>query len=119
MIGKHFGRVVHVAGTLAANIGVVISMPVDARLSQVSAVASNASNATITVGVGTDADNILTAQDVGDSGTPAVFDVGDWASTNRNGVIKKGELLTVTVDYDGATGTAAQDLTVDLDFIEG
>ncbi len=119
MIGKHFGRTIHVPGTLAANIGVVINFPVDARLARVSAVASNDSAATMTIGVGTDGDNILASTTIGDSGTPAVFDASDWAATNPLGRIKKGELLTVTVDYDGAAGTAAQNLTVDLDFIEG
>ena len=119
MIGKHFGRVIHVAGTLAANIVATISVPVDCRLVRVSACASNDSDATLIIGESADTDSILASTTIGDSGTPEVFDVDDWASTNELGQLSQGDILVVTVDFDGSGGTAAADLTVDLDFIEG
>ncbi|MDX1664841.1 MAG: hypothetical protein R3272_13700 [Candidatus Promineifilaceae bacterium] len=119
MIGKHFGRTIHVPGALTANLDIRISVPVDCRLHRVSAVASNASSATVDVGLSDDTDEILAARDAGDSGTPAVYGLADFASTNPTGRLLQGEILVVTVDFDGAAGTAAQNLTVDLDFIAG
>ena len=119
MIGKHFGRVIHVPGAAAANLDIVISVPVDCRLVRVSAVGSNANDATLSIGVDGDADNIMAAAAIGDSGTPVIFDTDDWASTNETGNLDQGELLELAVDFDGAGGTAVSDLTIDLDFIEG
>lgn len=119
MIGKHFGRTIHVPGTLAANLAITISIPVDCRLRRVSAVGSNANDATLGIGVGDDADNIMAATAVGDSHVPVVFDTDDWLSTNPTGSLKQGDLLKLVVDYDGDDGNAAADLTLDLDFIEG
>ena len=119
MLGKHFGRLIHIPGALSANLAITINMPVDCRLRRVSAVAGNDSDATLQIGVDADADNIMDATAIGDSGTPTVFDVDDWESTNVTGRLYQGELLQLVVDYDGAGGTAAQDLTIDLDFIEG
>lgn len=119
MIGRHFGRTIHVAGTLSADLDIRLSVPVDCRVHRVSVVASNASDATIDVGTSDDDDEILSAQDAGDSGTPAVYDADDFATANDTGELKQGDVLVITVDHDGAAGTAAQDLTIDIDFLEG
>jgi hypothetical protein len=119
MIGKHFGRTIHVPGTLSANLAITISVPVDCRLKRVSAVGSNANDATLEIGVGSDADNIMAAAAIGDSHVPVVFDTDDWAATNASGRLNQGDLLKLVVDFDGSAGTAAQNLTLDLDFIEG
>lgn len=119
MIGKHFGRTIHVPGTLAADVAVTISMPVDCRLRRVSAVGSNANDAELQIGVGDDADNIMAAAAIGDSHVPVIFDTGDWASTNATGRLAQGDLLKLALDFDGDGGTAAQDVTIDLDFVEG
>lgn len=117
MIGKHFGRTIHVPGALSANLAITIAVPVDCRLRRVSAVGSNANDATLQIGVGDDADNILAAAAIGDSHAPVVFD--SWAASNETGRLLQGEALKLVVDFDGAAGTAAADLTLDLDFIEG
>lgn len=119
MIGHHFGRTIHVPGSLAADLEITINVPVDCRLVRVSAVASNDSDATLAIGVDGDADDIMAATAIGDSGTPVVFDTDDWESTTPLGRLLQGELLQLAVDFDGAAGTAADDLTIDLDFIEG
>jgi hypothetical protein len=119
MLGKHFGRTIHVPGALTADLDIRLSVPVDCRLKRVSAVASNDSDATLAIGISTDTDSILTAATIGDSQTPVTKDVSDWATTNPTGDLDQGDILVLTVDYDGASGTAAQDLTIDLDFIEG
>lgn len=119
MIGRHFGRTIHVPGALTADLAITISVPVDCRLNRVSAVASNDSDATLEIGVDADADEIMAAATIGDSGTPVVFDKDNWASTNETGRLEQGDLLQLAVDFDGSAGTAAQDLTIDLDFLEG
>ena len=119
MLGMHFGRCIHVPGALIAGVGVVISVPVDCRLVRVSAVGSNANDATLKIGVGDDDDSILQAAEIGDSGAPVVFDESNWASTNPTGRLRQGDVLRVTLDHDGDGGDAAQDVTIDLDFVEG
>ena len=119
MIGKQFGRTIHVPGSLAADLEITIGVPVDCRLARVSAVASNNSDAELAIGVGNDADNIMASATIGDSGTPVVFDPDDWASTNPLGRLEQGDLLKLVVDYDGDGGTAADDLTLDLHFLDG
>lgn len=119
MIGRHFGRTIHVPGALSADLAITINVPVDCRLNRVSAVGSNSHDATLEIGVDDDADNIMAADDIGDSDTPATFDRDDWASANETGRLEKGDLLKLVVDYDGSSGTAIQDLTIDLDFLEG
>jgi hypothetical protein len=119
MIGHHLARLIHVPGTLAANVTVTLSMPQDCRLVRVSAVASNNSDATLMIGVSADTDSIMAATAIGDSGVPAVFDPDDWAATNPTGRLYEADILVLTLDFDGAAGTAAQNVTIDLDFLEG
>ena len=54
---------------------------------------------------------------IGDSGTPSEFDWGDFIDQHPR--IEDGDVVIITVDYDGATGTAAADLTLVLTFTEG
>lgn len=119
MIGRHFGRTIHVPGAMSANLDIRINMPVDCRLARVSAVTSNDSDATLTIGDSDDDDAILDTTTIGDSQTPQVFDVDNWNTPNPTGELSKGDVLVITVDYDGSAGTAGEDLTLDLDFLEG
>ncbi len=41
MIGRHFGRIVHVPGALSADLEISFSVPVDCRINRISAVTSN------------------------------------------------------------------------------
>lgn len=115
----------HVPGTLAANVSIKFTAPSDCSLVHVSAVASNASSATIIVGDSSDDNEYLTSQNVGDSGTPAEFDGDDFVDTAGATHTKyyprivDGTIVVVTVDFDGDSGTAAADLTVVLTFTEG
>jgi hypothetical protein len=119
MLGNHISWSFHVPGTLAANVGVRFAVPVDCRVVHISAVASNDSDATMMVGVSADTDSILAATAIGDSGVPAVFERGDWASANETAELAKGDIAVLSVDYDGSSGTAAADLTVVLTALEG
>lgn len=120
-----FQQSYHVPGTLSANITITFTAPFGMSLIHVSACASNDSDATITVGDSSDPDEYLTASVVGDSGTPAEYDHDDFVDTSGNThsryfpVINDGTVVVTTIDYDGASGTAAQNLTVVLTFVEG
>ncbi len=116
---------IHVTGTLAANVAFRWTAPFDCTLLHVSAVASNASDATIIVGESDDTNEYLTSQDVGDSGVPNEFDGADFVDTDGNTHtryyprVHDGDIVVVTVDYDGSSGTAAQNLSVVLTFAKG
>lgn len=118
MQGNHFSHSVHITGTLAANVVPVFTVPADCVLEHVSAVASNPSNATITIGTTGSAAAYLAANDVGDSNVPAEFGRSNFVGGEYPHILK-GVVMLVTVDFDGAAGTAAQNLTVVLTFSEG
>lgn len=118
MQGDHFTVPFHVPGTLAANITFIFSLPFDCTLEHISTVATNASSATIILGTTADTDAYLTTQNVGDSSVPSEFARADFVD-GENPHILDGTIVAVTVDYDGAAGTAAQNLTVVLTFSEG
>ena len=109
----------HVPGTLTANLDIRWKAARDGRVKHVSAVTSNDSDATITLGVSTDTDEILASTTIGDSQVPVEKTQSDFASTNETGAYSKGETLVLTVDYDGSSGTAGQNLTVVITTLEG
>jgi hypothetical protein len=119
MLGQHITRTIHVPGLLGANLDIRVRVARGCRLAAASAVASNDSAATLAIGVAADTDAILAPAAIGDSGAPALFGPAHWAATNPSGRLQAGDVLWVTLDYDGAGGTAAQDVTVDLAFLEG
>ena len=79
MQGEHvvFGPV-HLHGTLAADAVGTFAMSFDATLEQISAVGSNASNATLKLRTATDDDGYVTAFAVGQNGVPVVRQRGDF-----------------------------------------
>jgi hypothetical protein len=123
--GQRFTIAFHVPGTLTANLNIRWTAPHDCTLLHISAVASNASSATFIVGDSADDDEYLTASDVGDSNVPAEYDYDDFVDTDGNTHaryyprIVDGTVVVITVDYDGASGTAAQNLTLVLTLAEG
>ena len=122
---RKFQHGFHITGALTDNAVITWTAPCDCQLVHVSACASNDSDATLTVGDSADPDEYLTSSVVGDSGTPAEYDGDDFVDTvgDTHGKywprISDGTVVIVTVDYDGAEGTAAEDLTVVLTFVEG
>ena len=101
----------HVPGTLSANIVAYITADRNWKITHVSAVASNDSDATLIIGNDGDTDAYLESTTIGDSGTPDEFDRDDFVD-DQFPTHDKGDVLVVTVDYDGAGGTAANDLTI-------
>jgi hypothetical protein len=124
MLNK-FQNSFHIPGTLAANLTITLTVPSDCSLVHVSAVASNNSDATLKIGTSADDDGYLTATAIGDSGTPAEFDLDDFdgALLSNPGMeyphLLDGTVLVLTLDYDGAAGTAAQNVTLVATFCEG
>jgi hypothetical protein len=118
MQGTMFTVSHHTPGTLAANQNMRFQFPFDCQLVSVSAVGSNANNGIIDVGPSSDTDGYLDAKDIGDSNTPAVFGKADFVGTEFPHIVAN-TIICVTLDYDGAGGTAAQDFTVVLTFTEG
>lgn len=121
MLGNHFVVSVVYDGTLAANKSFYWTVPVRCSLVGVSAVASNDSDATLKVGTTADDDSALAATAIGDSGTPVVFDGDDFVGAGLSGLpqFEAGTTLVLTLDYDGAAGTAAQNVNVVATFLEG
>lgn len=116
----------HIPGTLAANLNIRWTADADMTLRHVSAVGSNANDATLAIGTSADTDGFITAYAIGDSNTPVEkegalsgdFD-GALVSSKSFPRISDGDVLALTLDYDGAGGTAADDVTIVLTFDEG
>ena len=115
---------VHFHGTMAADGSFRWKVPGPLTLVHVSAVASNAASTQIKLGTTVDDDGYLTAAAVGQSGAPAVFDRGDFngalnADTAECPHLDAGTVLLLTVDFDGAAGTAGQNVSVVVTLLEG
>jgi len=124
MLNK-FTHAFHVAGTLSAGINFAFAAPSDCILTHISAVASNATDATFTVGTSSDTDGILTDGTVGQSYVPDEFELADFDGALLTDAgkeyprIEDGDVVRVVIDHDGDAGTAAQNLTIVLTFCEG
>jgi hypothetical protein len=120
---RKFSPSFHIPGTLSANIDIRFTVPSSCTLVHVSAVASNDSDALITVGPSTDTDGYIASAVIGDSQVPAEFeDLSDFdgaIALEQYPHIADGTVVCVTLDYDGAGGTAAHDVTIVLTFVEG
>lgn len=94
-------------GALTANWVISVELAHALMVRHVSVVGSNANDATIKIGTSADDDALLTASAFGDSGDPAEYDQDDFADSDYQ--FSKGDIMRITVDYDGAGGTAVQD----------
>lgn len=120
MLGNHITWTVHIPGTLAANINIRFTVPIDCVITHVSAVTSNDSAAILDLGISTNTDSVIDAQTIGDSNVPVVFTRDDFAANaNPTGRFAKGDILVATLDYDGAAGTAGADFTLVITALEG
>lgn len=113
-----FTITIHVPGTLSANIVPCFTMPFDATLLAVSATGSNSNDATIKIGTVSSDAAYLAAASIGDSNNPAVFTRSNFVGAQYPRISADDDIL-ITVDYDGSSGTAVQNLTVVLFFTKG
>ena len=120
---RKFSHAFHVPGTLGANLNIIFKAPSNCTLVHVSAVSSNDSDATIIAGTTTDDNGYIEEAVIGDSEVPAEFeDLTDFdgaLALDQYPRISNGDIVQVIIDYDGDAGTAANDLTVVLTFVEG
>jgi len=118
MIGNSVVHSFHVPGTMAANLTIKFKTPEDMTLEHVSSVVTTNGSSTIKIGNSDNDDAYVEEIACGVSGTPAEITrtgfVGDQYPH-----ISKGTIVIVTIDYDGAAGTAGANLTVVLTFKEG
>lgn len=122
---RKFTHAFHVPGALTANLNIRFKAPSNCSLVHVSAVASNASDATLDVGTSADTDGFIAAMDFGDSNVPAEYAIADFDGDlltdagKEPARIADGDVVVLVVDFDGASGTAAQNATIVLTFVEG
>lgn len=126
MQGMLFTIAVHLHGTLAANATGNFKLPKAATLIAVSASASNAASSTLEVGTSADRDGILDAVAVGQSNVPTEWNAqhASWAgalvTAGQTGyTFAKGDILAWDLDFDGAAGTAGQNVALLFTFLEG
>ena len=125
---RKFSHAFHVPGELSANLTITFTVPSGCQLVHVSACQSDADAAGLTIGDDSDADEHLTVQSIGVSGTPAEFDGDDFVDsagashTRYYPALSDGDIVVVGVDFDynaGAGSGAASDVTIVLTFVEG
>jgi len=102
-------------GTLAANKALYFTMPIGATLIHVSAVQSNAGSATLMIGDTGDTDQAIAAFAIGDSAVPVEKATADFTSPH----FVDGDVFKLTLDYDGASGTAADNVNIVCMFLAG
>jgi hypothetical protein len=92
------------AGTLGANVTIYLELPMPWTLLGIKGASSNAGSAT--VGASVAGGGTLTAAVIGVSADPKYVQPTAPLPVDAN------ELVTITLDYDGDGGTAAQNVTL-------
>jgi hypothetical protein len=122
MQGNLFPIAFHHIGNMAANLVGEIKLPFPCSLVAVSLSNSANSNGLLDLGTSADADGIANDLAVGNDVqtvfTPSSFN-GALAVAGNPYHLEKDEIFTYTLDFDGAAGTAAANVTLVLWFMEG
>ncbi len=119
---RKFTHCFHIPGALSSDPSIRFTAPSDCIIRHVSAVASNATDGTIALGISTATTAFLTAKAIGQSNTPNTYGRADFNGTaitcagNEFPRIRAGDIVVVNVVRGG---TAAQNLTVVVTFEEG
>ena len=122
---RKFTHAFHVPGTLSANLNIRFTVPSDCCLVHVSAVGSNANDGLLTLGTSADTDGWLASCAIGDSNTPVEKAIANFDGAllsdagNEPPRAVDGTIVVAILDYDGAAGTATDDFTLVLTFVEG
>lgn len=103
----------YLSGTLAANHTILHQFPHPVTFVWAEAGASNDSSATLALSGASTLS--IAAQAIGDSGAMTKIVP---ASTDVDGEIADS-LITVTLDYDGASGTAAENVNITIAYLLG
>ena len=122
MQGNLFPIAFHHIGNMAANLVGEIKMPFPCSLVAISLSNSANSNGLLDVGPSTDTDGIANDLAVGNDTqtvfTPANFN-GALATAGDPYHLNKDDIFVYTLDFDGAAGTAAANVTLVFWFMEG
>lgn len=103
-------------GTLSANVTRYVEFPFPVTFEAAKCVASNDSSATLAIsGAGTMS---IAAQVIGDSGDPRTIVPTEAEKASTAGEAANG-LITITLDYDGTSGTAAENVHLLIWFLTG
>lgn len=104
-------------GALSANWVIDVELAHAFMPQHISAVGSNANNALISLGTSAAATAVLATKDFGDSGDPAEYDSDDFADADYQ--FAKGDIMRITIDFDGAAGTAVADPAIAITGLYG
>jgi len=108
----------YIPGTLSANHTLRDEFPYPATLRWAKACASNDSSATLAC-ADEDSNTIISAAAIGDSGDPAELTPDAAAVTAGYNQIAQDKCIIWTLDYDGAGGTAAQNVYIARGYLVG
>jgi len=117
-MNRVFSQCFYHASALAANTTITWTVPFDVQLIHASLVTSNDSDLTLKIGNSGDDDAYVLSGVVGDSGTPVEKALADFVG-DQYPHIADGTVMLITIDYDGASGTAGENLCIVLTFSEG
>jgi hypothetical protein len=101
----------YIPGTLSADQVMEVAADRNWKITHISAVASNDSDATLKVGNDADAEAYLEEAVIGDSNVPVEFDRDDFVD-DQFPTHAKADVFVVTLDYNGDGGTAAQNVVI-------
>lgn len=109
----------YIPGTLAANHTLEFKFPFDVSLLAVSLSGSNSNSCVVDIGNTSDADIYADGIDCGDSEVATIHnDDGDFVDSVYPHIVADTNII-LTVDYDGAGGTAVDDFCAVLFFSKG
>jgi hypothetical protein len=104
-----FAITIALPGTITADATFFFKVPCACTLREVCGAANNASTAQLNVGTKADPNKFFAAEDLGDSDTPAVYDLDDFDSAGVTTVgedyphLDEGDIVAVGLDVDGST----------------
>jgi hypothetical protein len=101
----------YIPGTLTGNHVIEVAADRNWKITHVSAVASNDSDATLKIGNDADDEAYLEESTIGDLNVPGELDIDDFVN-DQFPTHAKGDVLVITLDYDGDGGTAAQNVVI-------
>lgn len=104
-------------GALAGNWAIIFELPHGFMPRHISAVASNASAATIQVGTTSSPAAVLAEVAIGVSGDPIEKGPSDFADADYQ--YAKGDVVQILIDYDGEASTVGEDVAVVLTGLMG
>ena len=111
---RFFSITYHTGGTLAANQTYLIAFPFPWTLLSIYASATNDSDATLAASSSNSGVTITTAV-IGDSSAMATL----TDDTGNPAAIDADEVVTLTLDFDGSSGTAAQNVSILVNALVG